>query len=141
VAPAQSVTSFLDGHGGLGAAESVYAKGLSGVPAELRPVAASLANWDRGADLARVVAITKVAPESKQAEALVERIRDRSLDFGLQGQARVGGSTAFNLDLEHEVSGRLPVVVGAVLALSFLLLMMAFRSLLLPLKAILMNLL
>ncbi len=141
VAQVQSLTSFLAGHGGLGAAEIAYAHGLSAAPAELRPFAASLANWDRGADLARVVAITKVAPESTQAEALVERIRDRYLDFGLRGQARVGGSTAFNLDIEHEVSGRLPVVVGAVLALSFLLLMMAFRSLVLPLKAILMNLL
>jgi RND superfamily putative drug exporter len=93
--------------------------------------------------VARITAVSKVAPESRDAERLIDRIRDTYVPkAGLTAAtARVGGSTAFNLDLEREISHRLPVVVGAVLALSFLLLMMAFRSLLLPLKAIVMNLL
>jgi len=142
VARMVSLTSLLQDHGGVPAAIVVYARGVASMPSELRPIASALANWDRGASLARIVVITRFPPESRQAEALVERIRDEYVfSAGLSGQARVGGSTAFNLDLEREISRQLPLVVLAVLALSFVLLMMAFRSLLLPLKAMVMNLL
>ncbi len=121
----------------------LYANGLAGLDPRLQPVVAGMADWSHGATEARITAVTKVAPESKQAEALIDRIRDRYVPAAgfTAATARVGGSTAFNLDLERAISHRLPVVVLAVLALSFLLLMMAFRSLLLPLKAIVMNLL
>jgi RND superfamily putative drug exporter len=121
----------------------VYSKGLSGVDPRLRPLVTGLANWDRGATLSRITVISKLAPDSAAAERLIERIRNVYVfDSGLDRSiAKVGGSTAFNLDLEQEISRRLPLVVAAVLALSFLLLMMAFRSLLLPVKAMLMNLL
>jgi RND superfamily putative drug exporter len=103
---------------------------------------AGLVNWDRGGDLTRVTVVPKVDPASAQAEELVERIRGEHLSaVGLQGRAYVGGPTAANLDLSDEISSRMPWVVGLVLGLSFLLLAMAFRSLLLPLKALLMNLL
>src|ERR687898_233047 len=76
------------------------------------------------------------------AGGLVDRVRDELIPAaGLAGQARVGGATALNLDLAREISGQLPVVGLAVLALSFVLLAMAFRSLVLPLQAIAMNLL
>jgi RND superfamily putative drug exporter len=122
---------------------ALYAGGLGNVDSRLQPVVAGLADWSRGATVARITAISKVAPESHDAERLIDRIRDTYVPKAgfTAATARVGGSTAFNLDLEREISHRLPVVVGAVLALSFLLLMMAFRSLLLPLKAIVMNLL
>jgi RND superfamily putative drug exporter len=120
----------------------IYSKGLPGVDPRLRPVAAGMSNWDRGASLARITVVSKTPPESPASEDLIRRIRNKYVPAaGVQTIARVGGSTAFNLDLENEISKRLPVVVAAVLALSFLLLMMAFRSLLLPLKAIVMNLL
>jgi putative drug exporter of the RND superfamily len=120
----------------------LYANGLAGVAPELAPAVAGLSNWDRGADLARITVVTRDAPESEAAEDLVDRVRDRYVpEAGLAGQARVGGATALNLDLAREISGQLPVVVLAVLALSFVLLVMAFRSLVLPLQAIAMNLL
>ena len=56
-------------------------------------------------------------------------------------QAHVGGSTASNVDLARKIAARLPVVVLTVLALSFLLLMVAFRSLLVPVQAAITNLL
>jgi putative drug exporter of the RND superfamily len=118
----------------------IYSKGLAGVDPRLRPVVAGLSNWDRGASLSRITVVSKTPPESPASEDLIRRIRNWYVP-GAGVEARVGGSTAFNLDLENEISKRLPVVVAAVLALSFLLLMMAFRSLLLPLKAIVMNLL
>ena len=53
----------------------------------------------------------------------------------------VTGATAANIDFADYLGGRLAVFFGAVLSLSFLLLMAVFRSLLVPLKAVIMNLL
>ncbi len=55
--------------------------------------------------------------------------------------AYVGGSTAANVDLAAKITRQLPLVILTVLALSFLLLMIAFRSLLIPLQAAITNLL
>src|SRR5215467_980367 len=55
--------------------------------------------------------------------------------------AYVGGLTAGNVDLAAKISAKLLLVIGVVLALSFILLMIAFRSLLIPLQAAVMNLL
>ncbi|HZG95500.1 MAG TPA: MMPL family transporter [Mycobacteriales bacterium] len=105
------------------------------------PAVAGLVNWDRGADLTRITVVPRIDPSSAAAEQLVERIRGEHLRAaGLQGRAYVGGQTAGNLDLSDEITSRMPWVVALVLGLSFLLLAMAFRSLLLPLKALLMNL-
>jgi RND superfamily putative drug exporter len=141
VAGVQSLTSVLP-RGDLDGYAALYAGGLAGVNPELAPAVAGLANWERGADLARITVVPRDAPQSEAAEDLVDRVRDRYLPAaGLTGQARVGGTTALNLDLAREISGQLPVVVLTVLALSFVLLAMAFRSLVLPLQAIAMNLL
>jgi putative drug exporter of the RND superfamily len=141
VAGAQSLTAVLP-DANLDTYTGLYANGLAGIDPKLAPAVAGLANWDRGADLARITVIAKVAPESEAAEALLDRVRDQHIPAaGLAGQARVGGSTALNVDLAREISNQLPVVVLAVLALSFVLLAMAFRSLVLPLQAIVMNLL
>ena len=55
--------------------------------------------------------------------------------------ADVGGTTAGYIDLAKQIGDKLPLVIGLVLALSFVLLALAFRSLLVPLKAVVMNLL
>jgi RND superfamily putative drug exporter len=137
----QSLTAVLP-DAGLGGYARLYARGLDGVDPRLAPAVAGLANWSRGADLARITVVTRDAPESEAAQDLVDRVRDRYVPAaGLAGQARVGGMPAGNLDLAREISGQLPVVVLTVLALSFVLLAMAFRSLVLPLQAIVMNLL
>ena len=53
----------------------------------------------------------------------------------------VGGFTAGGIDFSTYIVDRLPILIGAVLILSFLLLMVVFRSILVPLKAVIMNLL
>jgi RND superfamily putative drug exporter len=85
------------------------------------------------------------APQDAETQELVHRLRrevlpDAVADAGVD-QALVTGATAFFIDISDKITGRLPVFIGAVLAMSFLLLMMVFRSLLVPLKAVLMNLL
>ena len=53
----------------------------------------------------------------------------------------VGGVTAAGVDASHYLSQRLPLVIGLVVLLSFLLLMAVFRSIAVPIKAAIMNLL
>ncbi|HMC36873.1 MAG TPA: MMPL family transporter, partial [Actinomycetota bacterium] len=56
-------------------------------------------------------------------------------------QVQIDGETAFFVDFAKKIGQRLPLLIGVVILLSFLLLMMVFRSLLVPLKAAIMNLL
>ncbi|HEU4656180.1 MAG TPA: MMPL family transporter [Capillimicrobium sp.] len=84
------------------------------------------------------------APGDHATENLVSRLRDSVIPQATAGtglHAYVGGETAGYVDLADEISDRLPQVILTVIALSFLLLMLAFRSLVLPLKAAAMNLL
>jgi RND superfamily putative drug exporter len=76
--------------------------------------------------------------------ALVNDLRDdvipKALGYPSTTKAYVGGTTAAYIDLADRISEKLPLVIGIVVGLSFLLLMVAFRSLLVPLTAGLMNL-
>jgi RND superfamily putative drug exporter len=80
-------------------------------------------------------------PQSPAGQRLIRRIRERTLPAaGLSG-ADVGGEGASDLDLTAELGQRVPWVIATVLALSFLFLVVALRSIVLPLKAMAMNLL
>ena len=71
-------------------------------------------------------------------------LRDTVIPEATRGSdvvVHVGGVTAAGIDVSDRLSARLPIFVGAVLVLSFLLLLLVFRSILVPLKAVLMNLL
>jgi RND superfamily putative drug exporter len=76
------------------------------------------------------------APETAEA---VKRIR--SMPHPPLLQVLIGGEPAFDLDWTDAVYRTFPLMVTAVLTITYLLLMIGFRSLLLPLKAIIMNLL
>jgi uncharacterized membrane protein YdfJ with MMPL/SSD domain len=92
-----------------------------------------------------LIEATSTAPsDSEAASAFVSRLRDTVVPAsGLAAVASVdvGGETARTDDARAQISGSLWKIVGFVLALSFLVLMVMLRSLLLPLKAVLMNLL
>jgi putative drug exporter of the RND superfamily len=84
------------------------------------------------------------SPESAQTESLVETLRGDVLPEALGtsgGLAYVGGLTASFIDIGNRISDRLPLFIGAVVLLSFLLLMLVFHSILVPLTAAVMNLL
>ena len=93
------------------------------------------------------VAVLQVFPTTDpQAEAtanLVSHLRSTVIPsvVGNQVDVKVGGLTAAADDFATYTAERLPIFMGAVLLLSFLLLMVVFRSLLVPLKAVIMNLL
>ena len=85
---------------------------------------------------------SKTSPSSRATEDLVRKLRSDVLPKATKGkqmEAAVGGTTASYIDLAIEITRKLPLVIGIVLVLSFLLLMLAFRSLLVPLKAVTMN--
>jgi RND superfamily putative drug exporter len=79
-----------------------------------------------------------------QAQAFVARLRDRLIPdahFPPGAVVLVGGAPAQGVDFLHQAYRYFPLLVAAVLALTYLLLMRLFRSLLLPLKAVALNLL
>jgi RND superfamily putative drug exporter len=89
-------------------------------------------------------AVPASSPQSEATTGLVARLRESVLPAAIRGSdahVYVGGQTATYIDLAAQVGARLPVFIGAVVALSFLLLMIVFRSILVPLKAALLNLL
>jgi RND superfamily putative drug exporter len=92
-----------------------------------------------------LIQLTSTAPsESDAAIALVNRLRDSivpSTQLSHVATVNVGGETARSHDIRTLISGSMWKIVLFVLALSFLVLMAMLRSLLLPLKAVLMNLL
>ena len=90
--------------------------------------------------LAIVSVIPDSAPQDRATNDLVNRLRNDVVPAS-GVDALVGGQTAAGMDFATYLGSRLPLLIGAVLILSFLLLMAVFRSLLVPLKAVIMNLL
>src|SRR5215207_8366619 len=91
-------------------------------------------------DAAVYTVTATTAPSSRATEDLVSTLRNDVIPKATKGEqmgADVGGTTATYIDLASEISSKLPLVIGIVL--SFMLLLLAFRSLLVPLKAVVMN--
>jgi RND superfamily putative drug exporter len=109
---------------------------------EVESATQTSANGGRGATIVTVA--PNAAPDSSAAQQLVADIRTQALPHALgrtRLRAAVGGLPAQLRDLDHAVTHSFPLVLVAVLGASFLLLLVAFRSLFVPLKAIAMNLL
>ncbi len=90
----------------------------------------------------RVVPTT--SPQDEATEQTVARLRTEVIPPLVDGTgitANLTGAVPANIDFSDFLGGRIIVFYGAVLAVSFLLLMMVFRSLLVPLKAVIMNML
>jgi putative drug exporter of the RND superfamily len=88
--------------------------------------------------------ISKSEPWANETVSLVEDLRGTVIPAALQGTAAhayVGGQTAGYIDLATQISDKLPLMIAIVVALSFVVLLVAFRSLLVPVKAATMNLL
>ncbi|HEU4906046.1 MAG TPA: MMPL family transporter [Solirubrobacterales bacterium] len=89
-------------------------------------------------------AISESAPWADETVELVEGLRATTIPAALRGSeatAYVGGQTAGYIDLATQITDELPRMIAIVVALSFLVLLLAFRSLLIPVKAAAMNLL
>jgi putative drug exporter of the RND superfamily len=87
--------------------------------------------------------ISKSEPWADETVELVEDLRDTAVPQALAGTkatSYVGGQTAGYIDLANQIAEKLPLMIAIVVALSFLVLLVAFRSLLVPIKAAAMNL-
>ena len=103
---------------------------------------APIANQQGDAAIIQVYPAT--APQDAATSDLVSHLRDDVVPGALDGStvtARVGGQTAGAMDFSDFTARHLPLVMGVVLLLSFTLLTLVFRSVVVPLKAVLMNLL
>jgi RND superfamily putative drug exporter len=84
------------------------------------------------------------APQDQATTDLVNHLRDDVLppfEKSFAGRPLVGGFTAGSIDFSHVLSTKLPLFIGIVIVLSALLLLVIFRSLVIPVQAALMNLL
>ena len=87
--------------------------------------------------------VTRHDPAGAQAQAFAGRLRDRIIPaarFASGVRVLAGGGAAYAADFISRTLGSFPYLILGVLALTYLLLVRAFRSLLLPLKAIVLNL-
>ncbi|MCC8339401.1 MMPL family transporter [Streptomyces sp. R1] len=98
--------------------------------------------YNSGGDAAYLTVVPESAPQSQQTSDLVERLRSEVLPRAEAGTAldvHVGGVTAGYDDFADVIVGKLPLFVGVVIGLGCLLLLLAFRSVGIPLKAAAMN--
>ncbi|GAA2419574.1 MMPL family transporter [Streptomyces coeruleofuscus] len=98
--------------------------------------------FDSGGHTAYLTVVPESSPQSKQTSDLVDRLRDEVLpraEAGTSLDTQVGGMTAGYDDFADVIVSKLPVFIGVVIGLGCLLLLLAFRSIGIPLKAAAMN--
>ncbi|MGW0648387.1 MMPL family transporter [Streptomyces umbrinus] len=92
---------------------------------------------NKAGDTATITVIPNSKPSSTQTEDLVHAIRDKGSDFKAETDAEVlvTGTTAMNIDFSQKLNDALVPYLALVVGLAFLLLIVVFRSILVPLKA------
>ena len=114
------------------------------VGADAGIAAVAPAEADAAAGVATLVALPTTGPQDEATRDTLARLRNDVLPRVLgasPARAHIGGQTASFADVSDRVTDRLPLFIAAVILLSFLLLVVIFRSIVVPLKAALMNLL
>jgi RND superfamily putative drug exporter len=91
-----------------------------------------------------MIAYPATTPQDARTDAVVKQVRNQTLPpitKATGARVSLGGATASNLDFSQTIRDKLPLFIGVVVGLSLLLLAVVFRSLLIPVKAGLFNLL
>jgi RND superfamily putative drug exporter len=97
-----------------------------------------------GGTAAAIAVYPTTSPQSAQTSSLVTRLRDKvvpAVERSTSARVYVGGATASQVDFAHVLSSKLPLFIGVVVLVAALLLLLVFRSLVIPVQAALMNLL
>lgn len=127
----------------------------AGGPAVLAPLAAALApapgvaavtpaQLNPAGDAAVLTVVPTTGPQHPDTERLVHRLRDTTIPevvAGTGAEVHVGGVTATAIDSTDNIARRIPLLIGGVVTLSMLLLVVAFRSVVVAVQAAVMNLL
>ncbi|MER6115577.1 MMPL family transporter [Streptomyces sp. NPDC001743] len=131
--PLMVVVDTANSSDGKAAAQQVTDEisGLKGV------VAVSPATFNKAGDAAMITVVPKDRPSSVETENVVHAIRDAGTDIKSDTGAEVlvTGATAMNIDFSQKMNDALLPYLALVVGLAFLLLMVVFRSVLVPLKA------
>ncbi|WP_406160344.1 MMPL family transporter [Streptomyces sp. NBC_01005] len=131
--PLMVVVDTADSSDGKTAAKQVTDEisGIKGV------VAVTPAQFNKAGDTAMITVVPKDRPSSVDTENVVHAIRDAGKDIKSDTGAEVlvTGSTAMNIDFSQKMNDALLPYLALVVGLAFLLLMVVFRSVLVPLKA------
>ncbi|TMC54222.1 MAG: MMPL family transporter [Chloroflexi bacterium] len=123
----------LDPNLGLYDYEQMYTGDPSKIPAAVQPLMASTV----GKHIVLIQATSAAGPSTDTARNIVKAIR---ADQGVtDGQVLVGGETAVDLDVIQFIYGQVPWAVGTVVLLTYVLLFLLTGSVVLPLKAIILN--
>jgi len=96
-----------------------------------------------GATVGVLEVVPTTSPQSQQTDQLINRLRADIVPAAERGstmRAYVGGTTATFKDFASVLTGKLPLFLGVIIALGCLLLLLAFRSIVVPLTAAVMNL-
>ena len=129
-----------------GAAELAALERLAGALATVPDVASATPPIPSPGKNAAIVLVTpKHAPNVESTQALVRTLRSTTIPAAtagtvLAGHVYVGGQTASLIDVDDRISARLLLCIGAVVLAAFLLLMVVFRSVVIPLTAAVLNL-
>jgi RND superfamily putative drug exporter len=102
------------------------------------------AQLNEAGDTAVLTVIPTTGPQDKATDDLVGTLRDTTIPEALAGTGTkvfVGGVTATSIDSTENIASRIPLLIGGVVALSMLLLLVSFRSIMISVKAAVMNLL
>jgi len=137
-----SVTSLLP-DGTLDQYRAMHAGGFAGVPDSLRGPVGRFANLEDDADTTVILGFLAVDPGSQRAWDTVGAVRDEIVPTVTEledATVLVGGTSAIEKDVTDALHSRVPLVIAMILIVTFLLLMVLFRSILIPIKAVIMNL-
>ncbi|MBJ7329338.1 MAG: MMPL family transporter [Solirubrobacteraceae bacterium] len=124
--------------------EDAVSKLESGLKSTHGVAAVSPAQKNDSGEVVLLTVFPTTGPSDGKTADLVDTLRDEVVPKALEGTkavAYVGGLTAGYVDLADRIADSLPWLIALVIVLSCLLLLVAFRSVVLPLKAALMNLL
>jgi putative drug exporter of the RND superfamily len=120
---------------------TAFGQRLASVPGVARVVAPE---YNQAGDAAVIIVYPATAPQDAATSTLVQTLRGTVIPAATAGSGvhiLVGGETAAGIDASAALSARLPWVIALVIALAFVILTAVFRSVLIPLKAAVMNLL
>jgi putative drug exporter of the RND superfamily len=137
------LTNVPGGTGGP-AGRAMLARLRTGVAGDPGVAAVSPPRPNPAGDAAVLTALARSAPQDRATDQLVRRLRAEVIPPAVGGtgaHAWVGGLVAANIDFATQISQRLPWLFAVVIGPSLVLLLVGFRSLLLPVKAAVLNLL
>ena len=139
--PTQILVDVEDGTARSGANREALSSYVSELRQDPEVARATRPQISRDGGAALITVQPRHDAESPQADRLVDRLRADEGPLARIAEANVGGATAANEDFKDLVAGSMWKILVFVLVFSYLVLLVLLRSVLLPLKAVLMNLL